>query len=947
MSEGAVEFRTLGPIELSVDGGAVAVRGGKLQTLLALLLIKANSVAERDWLIDQLWSGQPPATAIPTLRSHVYQLRKHLTRCDGAALAGKTGGYSLQIAASSVDSHQFEAAASQGRQALQRGELEEAASMFRAGLALWRGDAFAGIDAPAVRDRARLLDELRLEITELRLSAELDRGTPTMAVAELESLTAAFPMREELWRLLMISLYRTGRQGEALQAYQRLYRLLDDELGVSPSGALEQLHRQILTGDPQLHNTAAGTVTVQEREAPPSLVPRQLPAAAVHFTGRGPQLAALSELLRRNETGAESEAAAAVITGTAGVGKTALAIHWGHRVAEHFPDGQLYVNLRGFDPAGLPITPADALRTLLEALGVPSAQIPAGLDARSGLYRSLLADRRILVVLDNARDADQARPLLPGARGSVAVVTSRHHLVGLLASGAHSTFLAPLDADDAGSFLACRLHKDRTAAEPEAVHQIIDACAGLPLALAIVAARAATHPDFELTALAAELLDTNRRLDVLAEPGDVTDLRAVFSWSFQALSADAARLFRLLSVHPGPELSRAAATGIAAVASQRAHRLLSELARANLLIEMRPGRFAFHDLLRAYAAELADDTIPSAELTAVFERLLDGYLGTAYEAAIHLDRSRPPVSDPPTATEAIDSPSTATAWLTQEYAVLYRAMEHAMRHGLHSRAWKMAFTLQTFQQRTGRVADWVTSQRIAVRAATADGDPAASAAAHRRLAGALFAANLRVEAREHAETALALFDQFGDLDAQAGINILLSWSETPPSGDGGRSADFAERAIALYRMTGNLKGQASGLNNLAWYFHDLGDDRTALRHCNRALELLREDVDPVFESHALDTLAQIHLGRGDLADAASAYERSAALVRGLGDLTRLPRQLDQLADLYDRLGQFEGARTARNEAVGILQNSILSGKQQELHRKLTDGLKMTPDRPPR
>ncbi|MFF7947753.1 AfsR/SARP family transcriptional regulator [Streptomyces griseorubiginosus] len=486
----------------------------KPRTLLALFLLHQNCMVERDWLIDQLWAGKPPEAAKSTLRAYVYQLRKQFNRlgCSDVMLRGQSGGYALDVANAAVDNRRFEELSAQGRQALQQGRFEGAASAFREGLALWRGAAFSGIEVPALREKAILLDELRLEVTELCLGAELELGAPTVSVAELEALTSMHPLREGLWRLLMLGLYRSGRQGESLEVYQRLYRLLDDELGIKPSAQIEQLHHQILNADPELlvpsgDPSLSSVVAPRLAALPNRAVPRQLPASMAYFTGRKSQLIELKELLSTyDDTGDRpGEVLIAVITGMKGIGKTALAVHWAHRIAKKFPDGQLYANLRGCCPEERD----SPICTFLESLGVPPEEIPTSMDARVGLYRSLLADKRFLVVLDNARDANQVRSLLPGTSGSLVIITSRNQLLSLIAQGAHPITLAQLDAEDSIRFLRRRLGEQRTAAEPMAVARIIDKCAGYPLDLALVAARATSHSELPLESLAAEPCQAN------------------------------------------------------------------------------------------------------------------------------------------------------------------------------------------------------------------------------------------------------------------------------------------------------------------------------------------------------------------------------------------------------------------------------------------------------
>jgi Domain of unknown function (DUF4062)/NB-ARC domain len=469
-------------------------------------------------------------------------------------------------------------------------------------------------------------------------------------------------------------------------------------------------------------------------------VPRQLPAAVQHFAGRTTELAALTGLLRRRaETGGTVVISA--IGGTAGVGKTALAVYWAHQVADRFPDGQLYVNLRGFDPAGTVVEPAEAVRRFLDAVGVPPERIPADLDAQAALYRSQLAGRRMLVVLDNARDTAQVRPLLPGAPTCLVLVTSRNQLSGLVAAdGAHPIILKLLTPDEAQDLLTRRLGPDRTAAEPEAVEQIITACARLPLALAIVAAQAATHPHLPLATLASELCTDADRLGPLTTDDPATDVRAVFSWSYHALIPEAARLFRLLGLHPGPDISTPTAASLAALPTSRVRLLLAELARANLIVEPIPGRYGFHDLLRAYAADLAHTVDTDQQRHNATHRILDHYLHTAYTAERLLNPARDPItlSSPQTgvAPEQLVDHRQALDWFTTERPVLLATVDHAATTGWDTHAGQLTWTLTTFLGRRGHWHDQVVAGRAAVAAAQRLADPPAQARAYRTVADA-------------------------------------------------------------------------------------------------------------------------------------------------------------------------------------------------------------------
>ena len=668
-----VRVRLLGPVDIVVDGEVRLVRGLRRRAVLATLALHDGEVVGTGRLADAVWGRTAPLTSPNTLQSHVSYVRNLLG--GRAAILARPPGYVLELGDDGTDVRLAERLLRQGRQAA---DPVQGARDLREALALWRGRPLADLAGLSwLEEQAERLDLLGEQIRRALSEARLAAGEHLQLVPELERMATDHRLDEQVHAQLMVALYRSGRQADALSAYQRLRRTLAEELGLVPGPALRELETAILRQDPSLDAPAPAarvrSVAPPAPAAPPQPVPAQLPPPAAAFAGRAAELARLDSILPGLAEGGPADrvgAITALITGTAGVGKTALAVHWAHRVATQFPDGQLYVNLRGFDPVGPALDPSQALRGFLDAFAVVPERIPAGLDGQVALYRSLLAGRRVLVVLDNARDAEQVRPLLPGSPGCLAVVTSRNHLTGLIATqGAHLLDLDLLPPAEARELLARRLGAGRAGREPDAVEQIMAGCARLPLALTIAAARAATSPDFPLAVFAAELGEAGRVLDPF-DSGDVaTDVRAVFSWSYRALSRGAARLFRLLGLHPGPDITLGAAASLAGITPDQARAMLAELTRGHLLAEHRPGRYAFHDLLRAYATEQAQTCDDDGARSAAAARVLDHCLHAARAAATLIDPFFAPAAPaPPRPGVVLAGPATAEEalnWFTR------------------------------------------------------------------------------------------------------------------------------------------------------------------------------------------------------------------------------------------------------------------------------------------
>lgn len=604
-----MEFLLLGPIEAWTAGQRIDLGHARQQSVLAALLLDVGRVVPTDELIDRVWGEDPPGAARNGLSAYMTKLKAVLAgaEVEDVTLTRHSGGYILRADEDRIDACRFR---HQIAEAAIAGSDERAEELLRGALSLWHGPALAGLSSP-------WLSTMRTNLALRKATAILDlhdialrRGEHAALLGPLSAQAAANPIDERAVGQLMLALYRSGQQAEALRYYDQTRERLADEYGADPGLPLRDLHLRILRNDSALTwHASLGTVPVPGRSLQPGsqpgrpLMPRQLPAPVAHFAARAAELRILDELLDELATDGGTMIIA-VVTGMAGVGKTALAVHWGHRVASRFPDGQLYINLRGFDPSGRTVTAQEAIRRFLEALGIPAEGIPPDPEAQRDRYLSLMAGQRTLVILDNARDTEQIRPLLPGGPGPLVLITSRRQMPGLVAAeGARHVALDVLAEDDARELLARRLGPARFTAEPEAADQLIRLCGHLPLALGIVAARSATRPAFSLAALAAELASAENRLDRLDVGDTASSVRAVFSWSASLLSERAARLFGLLGMYPGAEISVQGAASLIGLPLARTGDLLTELADANLLTENLPGRFALHDLLRVYAAD--------------------------------------------------------------------------------------------------------------------------------------------------------------------------------------------------------------------------------------------------------------------------------------------------------------------------------------------------------
>jgi tetratricopeptide (TPR) repeat protein/transcriptional regulator with XRE-family HTH domain len=655
--------------------------------------------------------------------------------------------------------------------------------------------------------------------------------------------------------------------------------------------------------------------------APDALpVPHQLPAPVAGFAGRDTQLRELDELLGGD--GVEPGVVViSAIGGTAGVGKTALAVYWAHAVAGGFPDGQLYVNLRGYHSTGTPVGPAEAVWGFLDALGVAPQRIPPDLDGRAALYRSLLTGRRLLVLLDNARDAEQVRPLLPGTPGCLTVVTSRSPLTGLVASaGARPLTLDLLSLPEARELLARRLGTKRIAAEPTAVDDIIGYCARLPLALAIAAARATAQPAQTLAGIATELRETRPRLDALDTGDPATDIRSVLSWSYRRLSHRAARLFRALGLHPGPHMSITGAGSIAGLSAEQAGRYLDELIGAHLVNEERPGRYALHDLLREYAAELVDVDDSEEARCAAWHRMLDYYLHTLGGAQQLLHVWRDPLDLPPpqpgVTVEEFRSDADVTAWFDLERQALITLIDQAAA-GFATHSWQLAWTVLPLFERQGLWTDWTRTQEIALAAAQHLTDRPAQARAHRALGLAYARTGRHTEAQHHLQCAITMYEELEDRAGQAHAHDGLSWA-LGLKAEYRQALHHSQQALQRYCQLDNRGGKANALNNIGWWYVELGNHRRALSCCRRALALFQQIGDPNGEAATWDSLGYAHRHLKSYAGALRCYQQALVLRRRMGNRQYEAATLTRIGDTHKAAGNHADAQAAWRQAEQIL-----------------------------
>nr|BFE64694.1 BTAD domain-containing putative transcriptional regulator [Dactylosporangium thailandense] len=897
----------LGAVSAHTPQGPLHLGPRQQRLLLAILALEANRHVSVDRIVDLMWPAAPPRTARHAVRVCASGLRAAFAPVSAAdaAIVAVGGGYALRIDPMAVDAQHF-------RTLLGEADTETSdqrrLTLLDQSLALWRGTTpLADAAQPDVRDRLGAgLTEARLRAVEDRFDIRLRLGQHARLLDELADACAAHPARERLAGQLMLALYRCGRGAEGLAVYHRLRDHLAEQFGLDPGPALRGLERQILQQDPALERHPAP-------RRPP--VPAQLPAMA-GLVGREPELAQLDALARNTEQDAAGTSIA-VITGTAGVGKTALAVRWGHTAAARFPDGQLHVNLRGFDPSGPALDPAAVLRAFLNTLGVPAQQIPSDPDERAAVYRSTIAGRRLLIVLDNARHAEQVRPLLPGAASCLTVVTSRDPLRSLVAiEGATPLVLGLLTVEQSRDLLTSRIGGPPHAAEP-LIDEIVERCARLPLALAVAAARITTRRHLPLAEATAELRDASTVLDALDGGDPVTDLRAVLSWSYLALGRDAARLLRLLGTHPGADIGELAAASLAGLPTVYTRSLLAELVSAHLVSEHTAKRYVLHDLLKAYAAEQSQATDSAEERRAAMLRLADHYLHTAHPAARLLDPLQVPITLTARRDDVVAEPpghaDAALAWFRTEHESMAATAARAAALGLDEHAWRLVWTLTSYLLRQGHWQAQRAAGQVAADAARRLGDRGALAHSLHGMGMAHARSGQHDEAAPLLRQALDLFTSDGDVPGQTIVLEDMAWG-AEAEGDAQRGLALVERALVIAETAGHTTGLARLHNAIGWFHTLLGRHTDAVNHCEQALAMFQQVDDPPAVAATWDTLGHAHRHLGDHERATRCYRNAIGFYQTLGDLYNEAATLVELGHVLHESGQPDHARQAWWEA---------------------------------
>ncbi|MFD3945954.1 BTAD domain-containing putative transcriptional regulator [Streptomyces sp. NPDC058579] len=943
-----LRFGVLGPVRAWRDGEALPSGSPQQRALLAALLLRDGRTATAGELIDGIWGDEPPSQALAAVRTYASRLRKIL---NPGVLASESGGYAIRTAHSgALDLNVAQDLAAEADKLRGAGDRTAARSRLNKALGLWDGEALASVPGPYAETQRTRLEEWRLQLLETRLDLDLEAGAHAEAVSELTALTAAHPLRERLRELLMLALYRSGRQAEALAVYADTRRLLADELGVDPNPELSRLQQRILRADAELARP------VEESAPAPTVArPAQLPATVPDFTGRASFVRELGDQLATAEG---SVMAVSALAGIGGVGKTTLAVHVAHEARPHFPDGQLYVDLQGAGSRWA--APETVLGAFLRALGTPDSAIPDSLEERAALYRSTLDGRRVLVLLDNARDAAQVRPLLPGTAGCAALVTSRIRMVDL--AGAHLVDLDVMSPEEALQLFTRIVGEERVSAEREAALDVVAACGFLPLAIRIAASRLAARRTWTVAVLAAKLADERRRLDEL-QAGDLA-VKATFELGYGQLEPAQARAFRLLGLADGPDISLAAAAAVLDLELHATEDLLEALVDTSLLESAAPGRYRYHDLVRLYARACAErDEEPPTERERALSRLLDFYLSTAarvYAIERPGDRTVAHLEATDHAGLEFSDHAVALDWLHAEADCVLACAQQSLASGSLRRAVDLLMatkdlaesgvnalryevaavaarnaarklgdarsegrartTLSQVYSTAGRFDEADEEARLAMDLGQASGDPWTGGNAPNERGILALYENRHVDAETHLSQARDAFRLDANKPGEASALCNLSRVHLA-TGRVASAVELATQGIVLYQEadTGLALRLANGKYALGLALTASGQTVQARAVLTEALSVFQESRQQLWHGMTLFRLAEVHLAERRYAAAAAHSEQALSVLHGIGGEWRRANVLTVLGRGLTALGQTDRARACWSDALAVFE----------------------------
>ncbi|MEV2231431.1 BTAD domain-containing putative transcriptional regulator [Streptomyces phaeochromogenes] len=909
MSSSRSHFRLLGPLEAEVDSRPVRLTG-RQRALCAALLLNANHVVSVDRVIHYVWNEHLPQAAAARVRALVAEIRRALGPAGAHLLRTQSPGYLMSATADELDLLEFEAQIKDGSAAAARGDWEKACACHERALTLWRGDPLPDLSAAAEREHLR---ELHLTALEGRAEAEIALGRHRGAVAELVQLTAAHPLREHPHALLMQALQLDGRTSEALQVYARLRGRTIDELGIEPSAETNVIHQRLLAGETAAHRPTRSAIRTKQPR-----IPRQLPPATGRFVGREEELGVLDDC-RRNA------APIALIVGPAGVGKTALGLQWAHRTADAFPDGQLFLDMRGFDDAD-PMTPQEAVPLLLQGLGCGPRDIPVGLDAQTALYRTLLADRRALVFLDDVADPSYARQLLPGTGGALTLVTSRAKLSGLVTlDGAYRLTCGVLKSSEALELISEAAGREVVAADPAAAARLAELCDHLPLALCVAGSWLGDRRPDSIRSYVSELADRGRLARLHVEGEDNVAVRAALDLSYGTLPADTRRAFRSLGLTPGTGRSTSAAAACANLDVARMGDLLRVAARVHLLQEVEGGRFTWHDLVHEYAGQRALAEDGPLERHAAIERLLHHYLGgignVAKTCGLYVSQHRIEAVEGASPREFSNSED-AYAWFDSEWDDIAAAVSHAAERGPLHYAWRLVDALQDLLHHRRPMSAWIRLAELVRSAAEGGGDRIGQATMSLSLGHARWRLGDLTGALDEYESAQNLARssgwQHGEAASLQGIGVTVKMLGAPE-----RALPHYRRSIAIYRDLGNSRGEAVILINMASAAHVLGRLAEAESALLSALPLVSSAGQPLKHLHAM---ALVNLGlvlqkQAKLREAMAALRESFGISQDSGSAYAEAVTLEALGRVHRDAGRDERAILAYEDALTVARRA--------------------------